>query len=171
MKSLFRKGFDWLDMGVRTAVMAFATVMLLALSLQVFMRFVLDKPLSWSEELALACFSWSMLLAIGLGVRQKTHVRMDILVDHLPKALSLVIEKVVTLCIAGFGAFLAVAGKDYVADAVGSTSAAIGYPIVYLYACAPVCGLVIALFALEHLILGSPDKSQDELVEVNVSKG
>ena len=88
MKSLFRKGFDWLDMGVRTAVMAFATVMLLALSLQVFMRFVLDKPLSWSEELALACFSWSMLLAIGLGVRQKTHVRMDILVDHLPKALS-----------------------------------------------------------------------------------
>ena len=54
MKSLFRKGFDWLDMGVRTAVMAFATVMLLALSLQVFMRFVLDKPLSWSEELALA---------------------------------------------------------------------------------------------------------------------
>ena len=93
MKSLFRKGFDWLDMGVRTAVMAFATVMLLALSLQVFMRFVLDKPLSWSEELALACFSWSMLLAIGLGVRQKTHVRMDILVDHLPKALSLVIEE------------------------------------------------------------------------------
>lgn len=35
MKSLFRKGFDWLDMGVRTAVMAFATVMLLARSMTV----------------------------------------------------------------------------------------------------------------------------------------
>lgn len=170
MKPLFRKGFDWLDMGVRMTVMAFATIMLLALALQVFMRFVLDKPLSWSEELALACFSWSMLLAIGLGVRQQTHVRMDLLVDNLPKALSFLIEKTVMLCIAGFGAFLAVAGKDYVADAVGTTSAAIGYPIVYLYACAPVCGVVIALFALEHLFLGDPNKSQDELVEINVSK-
>ena len=62
--------------------------MLVSLSLQVVMRYVFDKAPSWSEELALACFSWSMLLAIAAGVRGAIHVRMDLLVDHLPKPRS-----------------------------------------------------------------------------------
>ena len=75
---------DALAHGVRAVVVLLATVMLASLSLQVFCRFVLGQALSWTEELALGCFSWSMLLAIALGLRELFHVRMDLLVDRLP---------------------------------------------------------------------------------------
>ncbi len=154
MKSLLRKGFDRLAMTVRVAVIALAVIMLAALSLQVFMRFALGQALSWSEELALACFSWSMLLAIALGVRDHIHVRMDLLTDTFPRPVQAGLKKLIALAIAGLGMFLAWSGTNYVQDAFGSTSAAIGYPTAYLYACAPVCGVLIALFALEMVMIG-----------------
>jgi len=158
MKSLLRKGFDLLAKTVRIAVIALAVTMLAALSLQVFMRFAIGHALSWSEELALACFSWSMLLAIALGVRDRIHVRMDLLTDTFPRPVQVGLEKLIALAIAGLGLFLAWSGTNYVQDAFGSTSAAIGYPTAYLYACAPVCGVLIALFALEMLLIGPVGK-------------
>ena len=158
MKLLLRKGFDLLAKTVRIAVIALAVTMLAALSLQVFMRFAIGQALSWSEELALACFSWSMLLAIALGVRDRIHVRMDLLTDTFPRPVQVGLEKLIALAIAGLGLFLAWSGTNYVQDAFGSTSAAIGYPTAYLYACAPVCGVLIALFALEMLLIGPVGK-------------
>lgn len=139
---------------VRWVVVVLIVVMLASLSLQVVMRYVFAKTPSWSEELALACFSWSMLLAIGVGVRDAIHVRMDLLVEHLPGPVRAAVDRLVWLLIALMGGFIAWSGSRYVADSAGSTSAAIGYPIQYLYACAPVCGALIALFALEHLLRG-----------------
>ena len=154
MGPLLRRAFDRLAAAVRVAVVVLALAMLAALSLQVFMRFVVGQPLSWSEELALACFSWSMLLGIALGVREAIHVRMDLLADRLPQPLRHALDRLVACATAGVGAFVAWAGAGYVADSLGTTSAAIGYPIAFLYACAPACGGRVALFALEVAVLG-----------------
>lgn len=139
---------------LRMSIVALAVVMLSVLTLQVFMRFVMGQALSWSEELALTCFAWSMLLAMALGVRELIHVRMDILVDHLPTALQRWIERLCALLIALFGLFLAWSGYNYTIDSMGTTSAAIAFPMVYLYAAAPVCGAFTLLFALETLLFG-----------------
>jgi TRAP-type C4-dicarboxylate transport system permease small subunit len=135
---------------------ALALIMLGALSLQISVRFFIGDALAWSEEVSVASFSWAMLLSIALGVRQAIHVRMDLLVDCLPASLQRGLDKLVALAVAGLGIFLAWAGVNYVLDSLGTTSAAIGYPIAYLYACAPVCGALIALFSLERAFLGAP---------------
>ncbi len=158
MKHLARRGCDGLARLVRQAVVALAVVMLATLSLQVLLRYAFGHALSWSEELALACFSWATLLSIALGVRDAIHVRMDLLVERLPAGWRNALARAVALLIAACGAFVAWAGLRYVADSAGSTSAAIGYPIAYLYACAPVCGLLMTLFALEGAWLGPPPK-------------
>ena len=154
MQMTLQKGFDLLATMVRGTVVALAIVMLVTLSLQIVMRFFIGQALSWSEELALACFSWSMLLAIALGVRDRIHVRMDLLTDHFPTSVQAGLEKLIAIAIACLGLFLAWSGTSYVRDAFGTTSAAIGYPTAYLYACAPVSGALIALFSLEFLLIG-----------------
>ncbi len=156
-----RTPFDVLARAVRAAILLLVTVMLVALAMQVLMRYGAGRALSWSEELALLCFSWSMLLAIALGVRDAVHVRLDLLVALLPTRLARGVDKAVALIIAGVGIFLAWSGQNYVVDSFGATSAAIGYPTAWLYACAPVCGVLIALFALEHLLLGAPTTDSD----------
>lgn len=162
MPSLLRQSFDKLATLVRAAIVVLALTMLLALTLQIFMRSVLGQALSWTEELALACFSWSMLLAIALGVRELIHVRMDLLVERLAPALQNLIGRVVALATALLGAAIAWAGVRYVLDSLGTTSAAIGYPIAWLYASAPVCGVFITLFAIEQLLPGAAPTAQSE---------
>lgn len=137
---------------VNVLVLALVAVMLLSLSGQVVMRYFLGKAPSWSEELAITCFGWSMLLAIALGVRNAIHVRMDLLVDRLPAGPRRWLDRATCMAIAAVGMFLGWTGVRYVADTAGATSAAIGYPISYLYASAPVCGALVAVFALERLL-------------------
>lgn len=151
-----RTALALLARAVRVVMVSLVTVMLVALALQVVMRYAFGQALSWSEELALLCFSWSSLLAIALGVRDAVHVRLDLLVVSLPAPLARWLDKLVALAVAGVGGFIAWAGQNYVADSFGATSAAIGYPTAWLYACAPVSGVLICLFALEHLLLGPP---------------
>ena len=158
MKTWIRQALDRLAALLRAVIVALALTMLVALALQIFMRFVVGQALAWSEELALACFSWSMLLAIALGVREAIHVRMDLLVDLLPERLHHAVERLVSLAVAGLGVFIAWAGVNYVIDSLGTTSAAIGYPIAYLYASAPACGVLMAVFALERAVLGAPPR-------------
>lgn len=141
---------------VRVVMVLLVAVMLGALALQVVMRYVMGQALSWSEELALLCFSWSTLLAIALGVRDAVHVRLDLLVGSLPDAWAGFFNKLAALAVACAGGFIAWSGYNYVVDSLGATSAAIGYPTAWLYACAPVGGALIGLFALEHLLLGPP---------------
>jgi len=147
-------GCNGLASAVRWAVLLLALTMLASLMLQVVMRYVFNQAPTWTEELAVTCFSWSMLLSIGLGVRHGIHVRMDLLVDRLPAIPRQWLERLVSLTIALAGIFIAWYGVLYVLDSGGGRSAAIGYPLGWLYACAPACGLLIAVFGLEHMLHG-----------------
>ncbi len=154
MKLMVHKVCGVIASAVRVVVIGLTVVMLLALSYQVAMRYVFGHASSWSEELAVTCFSWSMLLAIAAGVRDGIHVRMDLLADNLPGLLSCILEKLVNLGIAFIGGFIAWSGTSYVKDSADVVSAAIGYPITWLYLCAPVGGALIAVFALERVVAG-----------------
>jgi TRAP-type C4-dicarboxylate transport system permease small subunit len=143
---------DWVARLVRWLVIALALVMLVSLALQVLMRYVFGEALSWSEELAVSCFSWTMLLAITLGVRDAIHVRMDLLIDRLTGLPRRVSEALILCLVLAFGVFLAWSGFSYLLDTRGMTSAAIGYPIGYLYAAAPVTGVLLVLFSFERIL-------------------
>lgn len=151
---------------IKLAVVVAVTGMLVSLALQVFMRYVLGKALAWSEELSLLLFSWSMLLMLALGVREGFHVRIAGLVERLGTATSSLALRAVDAAVLFAGGYLGWSGIQYVVETSGSTSAAIAYPIEFLYTAAPLCGLFIALFALERLIdpPALPAPSQQEAV-------
>jgi TRAP-type C4-dicarboxylate transport system permease small subunit len=150
---MITKAFDGLAAAVKAAVTLVLAAMLSLLAFQVFMRSVLDMPPSWTEEIALAGFTWAVMLGIPLCLRERGHVRMDIVVDQLPAPVQWALEKLSSLLILGTGAFLAYSGWFYMLNASGTTSAAIGYPMPWLYASAPVSGALITLFAAEAIFL------------------
>lgn len=152
---------------VKVLVVAMVVAMLGVLSAQVLLRYALNISLSWSEELSLGLFTWTVLLMAALGVREGFHVRMSLLIQRLPPGPRLWAEQAIHFATTAVGGFLAWSGWRYFADTHGTTSAAIGYPIEWLHASALVCGVLIALFALEALIEGripADEKQGDELV-------
>jgi TRAP-type C4-dicarboxylate transport system permease small subunit len=142
------------------AVVAMVVVMTGALGAQVLLRYAFNITLSWSEELSLGLFTWTVLLMSALGVREGFHVRMALLLDPLPPRLRRESERVIHLATCGVGAFLAAAGWRYVADTRGAVSAAIGYPIELLHASALVCGVLVVSFALESALTGKVTESE-----------
>jgi len=152
---------------VKALVVAMVLTMLAVLSAQVLLRYAFNFTLSWSEELSLGLFTWTVLLTAALGVREAFHVRMSLVIQRLPPGPRLWAEQAIHLATVAVGSFLSWSGWRYFADTHGTTSAAIGYPIELLHASALACGVLIALFALEALLEGRipADETQgDEIV-------
>lgn len=134
--------------------MVMATIMVACLLVQIFFRYVLASPLTWSEELAILMFAWIVMLMGSLGVREAYHVRLTLLLDRVSPAVQRLIDQATLVGILGFGVFLTAAGYTYVEGTRGMVSAAIGYPIEALHLAAPVCGALIVLHAAARLLGG-----------------
>ncbi len=147
-----RRFCDVIEKVLKYAAVVIVLLMLLALAAQVFLRYVFGVSLSWSEELALLGFGWVVVIATAIGVRHMTHARMDLLLNVLPSSLQWGLERLIALMLCGLGLFLAYYGWDYMVETRGATSAAIGFPIEFLYALAPAFGALLALFSFERLL-------------------
>jgi TRAP-type C4-dicarboxylate transport system permease small subunit len=77
---------------------------------------------------------------------------MDLVIGLLPKALHRAADGLVAILMSVLGIFIAYAGWNYLIETRGATSAAVGFPIEFLYAAAPAFGVLIALFSLERLL-------------------
>ena len=146
----------------KALVVVIVLVMLVVLAAQILLRYVFNISLSWSEELALGLFTWTVLLMAPLGVKEGFHVRMSLAIQRLPPGARLRAEQAIHFATAAVGGFLAWSGWRYFADTRGTTSAAIGYPLELLHASGLVCGILIALFALEALFEGRIPKDESE---------
>ena len=126
-------------------------VMLIALFLQVVSRYFFSSTIVWTEELALLMFSWIIFLGGSLGVRNRFHARLTFLLDYGGKRLSLLLERFTDLLVAIFSVGLIVSGTDYLIATAGSFSAAVEYPLEWLYVVAPVTGGIMLVHALAAL--------------------
>jgi TRAP-type C4-dicarboxylate transport system permease small subunit len=152
---------------LRASLVAAMGVMLACIAIQVVMRYVFGKAPSWSEELALLMFSWATLGGLAMGVREGFHVRLDVLINLLPAPLRRWAETLIEAVTAAFGAYLAWSGMRFLDATGGSVSAAIGYPIEFLHALAPVAGALICLFALWRIVAGpEPEPGPEPVPEL-----
>ena len=58
---------------VRALIVVMVLVMTCALAAQVSLRYGMNITLSWSEELSLGLFTWTVLLSSALGVHEGYH--------------------------------------------------------------------------------------------------
>lgn len=76
--------FDVIEQGLGVA---FLIVMFASVLIQIFFRYVLISPLTWTEETSRYSFIWIVLLGAAFAVRRREHVVMEILVKKFPVTL------------------------------------------------------------------------------------
>lgn len=142
----------WLSRLTVVVAAAMAVVMITSLCLEVFFRFALRHSLSWSEELALLLFTWIVLLLGSVGVREGFHVRVSLIVDRLPGAARMAIERLVMAGLVLFGLVMANDGWEMVVRNWDQVAPATRYPLPFMYAAVPTMGLLVALHAFVRLV-------------------
>ncbi len=82
-----RKAFRILDRAVECFVVLLFIVMVVVGGVQVFNRFVLGNPLSWSEEVQKYAHIWLIFLTIPICYRRGRHIGMEIVTQKMPRTL------------------------------------------------------------------------------------
>lgn len=87
--------FRVLDRTINWFLALLMAAMVIVIAAQVWYRFVLNDPLSWSEELGRYLFVWISFMGAAAGVRYQVHLGIDVLDKLLsPKAYRYVVVAV-----------------------------------------------------------------------------
>lgn len=152
---LFHKPLDrvslWIGRLVTVIASLTAVALITTLLTGVFFRYVMQNSLNWPGEVSLLLFSWTVLLVASLGVREDFHVRVTLLRDLLPGALSDGLERLILLGVGLFAAAMLFYGWQFAEFTAGRTSAAINYPLWLRNASVPVAGGFMLLHVLARI--------------------
>ena len=86
-----------LDVAAAWALVVLIATMVALVSAQVFMRYILNSSIGWTDEVSRLTFVWSIFLAIPLGIKAGVHIGMEILTARLPKNVQDVLARAVAL--------------------------------------------------------------------------
>jgi TRAP-type transport system small permease protein len=126
--------------------------LILAVTWQVFGRYVLNNTPTWAESLALLIVLYVTMLGTAIGVRDAGHIGLESMLVLAPEKLRLKMEVLIHLLILLFG--IAMAWQcAFLAHSVWSYR----LPTLWIsegwkYVPAAVAGVLIVLFSIEHLI-------------------
>lgn len=137
-------------------VVLLATLMMLALVLQVFSRYVLGATFIWTEELALFCFTWCILLAATSVLRDGSHVSLDFLANALPEPFRGIWHRIISISVFAFFLVFAAAGGQYLESTIGQVSPALRLSMGWINLAAPVCGILGCFHAFNRVIAPRP---------------
>ncbi|NYT24555.1 TRAP transporter small permease [Alcaligenaceae bacterium] len=77
--------FKFLDNHFEEILMVFLlSLMSVLIGAQVFMRYVLNDSLTWSEELARYAFIWATYIGVACAVKRNAHICVEAAVTKLP---------------------------------------------------------------------------------------
>jgi TRAP-type C4-dicarboxylate transport system permease small subunit len=142
---------------VARCAIAIACAALIAMTLvegwQVFARYILNDSPSWTEPVALLLMSAAMMFGAAVGVRNEAHFGFFLLVHIASPPVRTVLVSIARVIIIAIGSLLAYWGAVLLVDGWDIRMA--GAPLPQGLYFLPICvgGGLIALFALERLLV------------------
>jgi len=122
-------------------------VMVILTCWQVFTRYILGNPSSWSEELVSYMFAWMSLLGASIVTSERGHMNIPILVDMTNPAMQKLLHCLGEVIAFLFSAIILVFGGVQIANlAMGQMASSLGVPVGIFYIVLPLCGVLNMIF-------------------------
>jgi len=122
---------------------------------QVFTRFILRNPSSFTEELARFFLIWVGLLGASYAAGKKMHLAIDVVLQALKNKTKIWTEIFIQVSIFLFSFFVMVVGGLRLVTitlALNQISAALRIKLGYVYLVLPISGLLIMFYAAVFII-------------------
>lgn len=130
-------------------------LMVLSVLWQIFSRYLMNSPSSFTEELARYLFIWIGILGAAYASGQQTHLAIDILPPKLNPVNRIRLRIFINVLIILFSLTVLVIGGGnlvYVNDLLGQSSAALGVPLSWVYSIVPMSGLLVIYYKVHEII-------------------
>ncbi len=122
---------------------------------QVFTRFVLADPSSFTDELARYLLIWIGLLGASYAAGRQMHLAIDLLPTNLVGRPRFYVGVLIEACIFLFALSVLVVGGIHLVAltlTLGQTSAALHVPLGYVYLALPLSGLLMMFYSVRAVV-------------------
>jgi len=122
---------------------------------QIFSRFILSNPSSFTDELARFLLIWVSLLGGAYMLGKRLHLSIDLLSHRLNEKQSLILDCFAQIVILLFVVSVLIVGGSrlvFVTLFLEQTSAALNVPLGYVYSVLPISGSIMILYCIHFLI-------------------
>jgi len=129
------KVLKWLDENFEEKLMSSALwAIVIIMGIQVIMRYIFKASLTWSEEVSRYLFVWMVFIGMSYGIKNGTHMRIDMLEHFIPK-LQKPLGILADTCFLVFAAYMIGPGMSVIKSitASGQTSPAAEIPMEIVY--------------------------------------
>lgn len=134
-------------------VILLAAVMVLTVLIGVFFRYVLHNSLSWTEELARYLMIWAALLSISIGIKDKEHVGIQLIIRKLPIKYARILNFLVNIIILIFLSVLSYKGMYIANKAIPQLSTGLGISMFWALLSIPVSGVLAIIQQIIQIII------------------
>jgi TRAP-type C4-dicarboxylate transport system permease small subunit len=154
LKRIYHHLDDYIEVYLASTALVIFSVLVV---MQVFMRYIMGAPLTWSEELARFALVWFVWIAGSYAVKYLRHVKFNVLVDLLGRKLPIA-QRVIRVLVYGlwlaFLVLMLVLSWQQVMQQVssGQVSAASRVPMSFVYFGLTLGMALMSLRVLQHLV-------------------
>lgn len=141
-----------LDRALFLAIGIVMAAMVADVTIQIFFRYVIQDPPTWTEELARYLFVWDVFLAAGLAFGRGAHIVVDALLLMLPAGARRALSIFTNALVFAFLVVLVWQGIAMARLTSNTVSTALNLNMGVVYASLPVGAAISALYVLVRLI-------------------
>lgn len=148
------KAYQRINRILEIALIFLLSILVIDVLWQVFSRYVLSSPSSFTDELAGYLLIWVSLLGAAYVAGRQEHLAIDILLQRSRPARRRRIQLLIYLVILVFALSVMVIGGIwlvYTRFVLDVKSAALELPLGYVYIVLPLSGLLISYFTIIHI--------------------
>lgn len=119
---------------------------------QVFTRYVLNNPSTWSEELVGYLFAWASLFGASLITGERGHMNIPVVVEKMPLGAQKFFGVFGELIAMAFSVIILIYGGYRITLlAMGQMTSSLGVAVGVFYVAMPVCGVINILYTILNI--------------------
>ncbi len=145
----------YLDSFLGASIAVLMALMVLNVSWQVFSRYVLKDPSSWTDEVSRYMLVWLGLLGGAYISGKNGHLAIDILPQKLSQEKAKILNSFIHLLIVLFAAAVLVYGGGnlvYITGILDQRTATLQVPLSWIYLMIPISGLCVMIYHSIHIL-------------------
>ena len=140
-----------LDKTVEIIVVALMILMVVSVFMQVFFRYVIGKPLGWTEEIGSYTLVWITFLGSYLAFCRKKHMRIEMLFNRVSLSKQRVFLLIGNITVFIFALCMVIYGIEFASSFLNLRSPYLGIPAGYSYFVIPLTGALLIIGASEDI--------------------
>ncbi len=144
-----------IDKIIEVVLIALMSILVIDVLWQVFSRYVLTAPSSFTDELAGFLLIWVGLLGAAYVAGKNEHLAIDLMLQKMKGIKKRRLQTIINMVVGVFALFVMVFGGCwlvYTRFYLGVNSAALALPLGYVYVIVPISGILIIYYSIDNSI-------------------